>query len=57
VEISVTDTGIGIAEEDQSKVLRSFARWAADYAHKEARDLTLAKKFVELHGRTDLSGE
>jgi signal transduction histidine kinase len=29
VEISVSDTGIGISPEDQPKISRSFARWEA----------------------------
>ena len=53
VEISVTDTGIGIAEEDQPKVFEEFRQVGSDYAHKvegTGLGLTLAKKFVELHG-------
>ncbi len=53
VEISVTDSGIGIAPEDQPKVFEEFRQVGADYAHKSegtGLGLTLAKKFVELHG-------
>jgi GAF domain-containing protein len=53
VEISVTDTGIGIAREDQAKVFEEFRQVGSDYAHKvegTGLGLTLAKKFVELHG-------
>jgi signal transduction histidine kinase len=53
VEISVTDTGIGIAEEDQPKVFEEFRQVGGDYARKSegtGLGLTLAKKFVELHG-------
>ena len=53
VEISVTDTGIGIAPEDQPKIFEEFRQVGADYAHKSegtGLGLTLAKKFVELHG-------
>jgi signal transduction histidine kinase len=53
VEISVTDTGIGIAPEDQPKIFEEFRQVNADYAHKSegtGLGLTLAKKFVELHG-------
>ena len=53
VEISVSDTGIGIAPQDQPKVFEEFRQVGSDYAHKIERTgvgLTLAKKFVELHG-------
>ena len=53
VEISVTDTGIGIAPEDQPKIFEEFRQVGGDYAHKKegtGLGLTLAKKFVELHG-------
>ena len=53
VEISVTDTGIGIAPDDQAKIFEEFRQVGTDYAHKvegTGLGLTLAKKFVELHG-------
>jgi signal transduction histidine kinase len=53
VEISVSDTGVGIAPEDQPKVFEEFRQVGSDYAHKvegTGLGLTLAKKFVELHG-------
>jgi GAF domain-containing protein/anti-sigma regulatory factor (Ser/Thr protein kinase) len=53
VEISVSDTGIGIAPEDQPKIFEEFRQVGTDYAHKSegtGLGLTLAKKFVELHG-------
>ena len=53
VEISVTDTGIGIAQEDQPRIFEEFRQVGTDYAHKvegTGLGLTLAKKFVELHG-------
>jgi GAF domain-containing protein/anti-sigma regulatory factor (Ser/Thr protein kinase) len=53
VEISVSDTGVGIAAEDQPKVFEEFRQVGADYSHKSegtGLGLTLAKKFVELHG-------
>jgi GAF domain-containing protein len=53
VEISVTDTGVGIAPEDQPKIFEEFRQVGADYSHKvegTGLGLTLAKKFVELHG-------
>jgi signal transduction histidine kinase len=53
VEISVIDSGIGIAPEDQPKIFEEFRQVGSDYAHKgegTGLGLTLAKKFVELHG-------
>ena len=53
VEISVSDTGIGIAPEDQARIFEEFRQGGSDYAHKTegtGLGLTLAKKFVELHG-------
>jgi signal transduction histidine kinase len=53
VEISVTDTGVGIAPEDQPKIFEEFRQVGSDYSHKvegTGLGLTLAKKFVELHG-------
>ena len=53
VEISVSDSGVGIAPEDQARIFEEFRQVGADYAHKvegTGLGLTLAKKFVELHG-------
>jgi GAF domain-containing protein len=53
VEISVTDTGIGISAEDQPRIFEEFRQVGIDYEHKSegtGLGLTLAKKFVELHG-------
>jgi signal transduction histidine kinase len=53
VEISITDTGIGIAAEDQPKIFDEFRQVGIDHKHKSegtGLGLTLAKKFVELHG-------
>jgi two-component system, NtrC family, sensor kinase len=53
VEISVSDTGIGIAPDDQARIFEEFRQVGGDYAHKKegtGLGLTLAKKFVELHG-------
>ena len=53
VEISVSDTGTGIAPEDQPKIFEEFRQVGTDYSHKvegTGLGLTLAKKFVELHG-------
>jgi GAF domain-containing protein len=53
VEISVSDTGIGIAPEDQAKIFEEFRQVGGENAKKiegTGLGLTLAKKFVELHG-------
>ena len=53
VEISVSDTGIGISPQDQARIFEEFRQVGSDYAHKSegtGLGLTLAKKFVELHG-------
>ena len=52
VEISVTDTGIGIAPEDQEKVFEEFRQvgTAAKKVEGTGLGLTLCRKFVELHG-------
>jgi signal transduction histidine kinase/CheY-like chemotaxis protein len=53
VEISVSDTGIGIAPEDQRRIFEEFRQAGGDSARKgegTGLGLTLAKKFVELHG-------
>jgi signal transduction histidine kinase len=55
VEISVSDTGIGIASEDQDAVFEEFRQVGTDYAKKHegtGLGLTLSRKFVELHGGT-----
>ncbi len=53
VEISVSDTGIGIAPEDQDAIFEEFRQVGSDDDRKRegtGLGLTLAKKFVELHG-------
>jgi two-component system, NtrC family, sensor kinase len=52
VEISVSDTGIGIAPEDQTAIFEEFRQVGSDERKREGTGLglTLAKKFVELHG-------
>jgi signal transduction histidine kinase len=53
VEVSVTDTGIGIAAGDQETVFEEFRQVGTDYAKKHegtGLGLTLSRKFVELHG-------
>jgi len=52
VEVSVSDTGIGIAPEDQEKVFEEFRQvgTAAQKIEGTGLGLTLCRKFVELHG-------
>jgi signal transduction histidine kinase len=52
-EVSVTDTGVGIAPEDHEAVFEEFRQVGTDYARKHegtGLGLALARKFVELHG-------
>jgi GAF domain-containing protein len=51
-EVSVSDTGIGIAPEDQEKVFEEFRQvgTAAKKVEGTGLGLTLCRKFVELHG-------
>lgn len=53
IEISVTDTGIGISEEDQKKLFQPFQQLETTLTKKAAGTglgLNLCRKFVELHG-------
>jgi signal transduction histidine kinase len=53
VEVSVADTGIGIAAEDQEAIFEEFRQVGTDYARKRegtGLGLALARRFVELHG-------
>jgi signal transduction histidine kinase len=53
VTIAVSDTGIGIAPEDQAAIFEEFRQVGREDARKQegtGLGLTLAKKFVELHG-------
>jgi len=53
VEVSVSDTGVGIAPEDQSAVFEEFKQVGRDYTRKAegtGLGLALTKRFVELHG-------
>ena len=53
VEISVSDTGIGIAPKDQEAIFEEFRQVGSDEARKvegTGLGLTLTKKFVEMHG-------
>jgi signal transduction histidine kinase len=53
IEIAVTDTGVGIAPEDQKIVFDEFKQVGRDYTKKSegtGLGLALTKRFVELHG-------
>ncbi|HVG36335.1 MAG TPA: ATP-binding protein, partial [Thermoplasmata archaeon] len=52
VEVSVSDTGVGIAPEDQEVVFEEFRQVGTSAAKQEGTGLGLALcwKFVELHG-------
>jgi signal transduction histidine kinase len=52
VEVSVSDTGVGIAPEDQEAVFEEFRQvgTAEKKAEGTGLGLTLCRKFVELHG-------
>ncbi len=53
VEIAVSDTGIGIAPEDQEAIFEEFRQVGSDYTRKRegtGLGLPLARRFVELHG-------
>jgi len=55
VRIAVSDSGIGIAPEDQGAIFEEFRQVGTGSAQKQegtGLGLTLAKKFVELHGGT-----
>ena len=51
--ISIADTGIGIAKEDQEAIFEEFRQVGSNYAQKRegtGLGLTLTRKFVEMHG-------
>src|SRR4029434_6963171 len=52
VEVSVNDTGVGIAPEDQERVFEEFRQvgTAEKKAEGTGLGLTLCRKFIELHG-------
>jgi signal transduction histidine kinase len=53
VIVSVIDTGIGIAKEDQEVVFEEFRQASGNYARKRegtGLGLTLTRRFVEMHG-------
>jgi signal transduction histidine kinase len=51
-EVSVSDTGVGIAPEDQDKVFEEFRHVGTASKKVEGTGLGLAisRKFIELHG-------
>jgi signal transduction histidine kinase len=53
--VAVTDTGIGIAKDDQAAVFEEFKQVGRHYTNKQegtGLGLALTKRFVELHGGT-----
>jgi signal transduction histidine kinase len=55
IEVEVTDTGIGIAPEDQAAVFEEFKQVGTDYTRKAegtGLGLALTRRLVELHGGT-----
>ena len=52
IEVSVRDTGVGIAPEDQEAVFEEFRQvgTAEKKAEGTGLGLTLCRKFIELHG-------
>jgi signal transduction histidine kinase len=53
IEISVSDTGVGIAAEDQAAVFEEFRQVGRHYTNKQegtGLGLALTRRFVELHG-------
>ena len=52
-EVSVTDTGVGIAPDDQAVIFEEFRQVGGDGARRRegtGLGLALTKRFVELHG-------
>jgi len=53
VEVSVKDSGVGIAKEDHETVFEEFRQVGRDYTSKQegtGLGLALTRRFVELHG-------
>jgi signal transduction histidine kinase len=52
VEVSVSDTGVGIAPEDQEAIFEEFRQvgTAAKKVEGTGLGLALSRKFIELHG-------
>jgi signal transduction histidine kinase len=55
MEVTVSDTGVGIKPEDQERIFEEFQQAGSDYTKKAegtGLGLALTKKFIELHGGT-----
>ena len=55
LEVSVRDTGVGIAEKDQKAVFDTFRQVGRHYSAKQegtGLGLALTRRFIELHGGT-----
>lgn len=50
VELSVADTGVGIAEADQGRIFESFERAGSRRQSGAGLGLSLVKRLIELHG-------
>ncbi len=50
VELSVADTGVGIAEVDQDRIFESFERAGGRRQSGAGLGLSLVKRLIELHG-------
>ncbi len=50
VELSVADTGVGIAEADQDRIFESFERGGGGRQSGAGLGLSLVKRLIELHG-------
>ena len=52
IRVSVRDTGVGIAKEDQARIFEEFqqTKHGRQQAESTGLGLTLSKRFVELHG-------